>query len=95
MTHEPPRNETPRASAAPAQPFPAAPAAVEELIDSAPTRAEPQASPSYIWFQVLGQFGVFVAFITPLAISLAIRLSELAPGRDEYLGYITGSGPSS
>ncbi|TKJ99987.1 MFS transporter [Plantibacter flavus] len=92
MTHEPPRNETPRASAAPAQPFPAAPAAVEEVIDSAPTRAEPQASPSYIWFQVLGQFGVFVAFITPLAISLAIRLSELAPGRDEYLGYITGSG---
>jgi MFS family permease len=41
---------------------------------------------------VLAQFGVFVAFITPLAISLAIRLSELAPGREEYLGYITGAG---
>ncbi|MFD4407787.1 MFS transporter [Nocardia sp. NPDC058499] len=51
-----------------------------------------KASASYIWFQILAQFGVFVAFITPLAISLAIRLSDLAPGRDEYLGYITGSG---
>jgi MFS family permease len=41
---------------------------------------------------VLGQFGVFVAFITPIAISLSIRLSELAPDNEEYLGYITGAG---
>ncbi|WP_108249366.1 MFS transporter [Planctomonas deserti] len=41
---------------------------------------------------VLAQFGVFVAFITPLAISLAIRVEQLAPGREEYLGYITGAG---
>ncbi|WP_207455300.1 MFS transporter [Herbiconiux sp. SYSU D00978] len=41
---------------------------------------------------VLAQFGVFVAFITPLAISLAIRVQELAPGHEEYLGYITGAG---
>src|SRR3712207_2899627 len=46
----------------------------------------------YIWLMVLAQFGVFVAFITPLAISLSIRLSQLAPGREEYLGYITGAG---
>jgi MFS family permease len=41
---------------------------------------------------VLAQFGVFVAFITPLAISLAIRITQLAPGHDEYLGFITGAG---
>lgn len=92
MTHEPSPSETPSASAAPAQPFPAAPAAVDEIIGSAQTPPETKASTSYIWFQVLGQFGVFVAFITPLAISLAIRLAELAPGHEEYLGYITGSG---
>ena len=41
---------------------------------------------------VLAQFGVFMAFITPIAISLAIRVEELAPGHEEYLGYITGAG---
>ncbi|MCP2167868.1 MFS transporter [Goodfellowiella coeruleoviolacea] len=46
----------------------------------------------YIWLQVLGQFGVFVAFITPIAISLAIRVDQLAPGHEEYLGYVTGAG---
>lgn len=49
-------------------------------------------SRTWIWLMVLAQFGVFVAFITPLAISLAIRLAEIAPGREEYLGYITGAG---
>jgi MFS family permease len=46
----------------------------------------------YIWFMVLAQFGVFMAFITPIAISLAVRLGELAPDNQEYLGYITGAG---
>ena len=75
------------------QSLPLAPGAVEEVIPGSGGSSEgPKASTSYIWFQVIGQFGVFVAFITPLAISLAIRLSELAPGRDEFLAYITGSG---
>ncbi|QHC65669.1 MFS transporter [Rathayibacter sp. VKM Ac-2759] len=74
------------------QPIPAPPGAVEELVLSDAPPPETKASTSYIWFQVLGQFGVFVAFITPLAISLSIRLSTLAPGREEFLGYITGSG---
>ena len=75
------------------QPLPTAPGALAEVMQNAPQPpAEPKASTSYIWFQVLGQFGVFVAFITPLAISLAIRLAEVAPGREEYLGYITGAG---
>jgi MFS family permease len=47
---------------------------------------------TYIWLMVAAQFGVFVAFITPIAISLAIRVGQLAPGHEEYLGYITGTG---
>ncbi|MFG1996872.1 MFS transporter [Actinoplanes sp. NPDC048988] len=47
---------------------------------------------TYIWLIVAAQFGVFVAFITPVAISLAIRVGQLAPGHEEYLGYITGAG---
>src|SRR5690349_4378320 len=54
--------------------------------DMAPVNAR------YIWFMVLAQFGVFMAFITPIAISLAVRLGELAPEHQEYLGYITGAG---
>ncbi|BAL88165.1 putative MFS transporter [Actinoplanes missouriensis 431] len=58
----------------------------------APGPAGQKVSNTYISLIVAAQFGVFVAFITPLAISLAIRVGELAPGREEYLGYITGSG---
>ncbi|WP_197093489.1 MFS transporter [Nonomuraea sp. SBT364] len=49
-------------------------------------------SSQYIGLMVLGQFGVFMAFITPLAISLSIRVDQLAPGNEQYLGYITGVG---
>lgn len=52
----------------------------------------PKVGPRYIWLMVLAQFGVFMAFITPIAISLAIRVQELAPGQDQYLGFITGAG---
>ncbi|WP_314213234.1 MFS transporter [Pseudarthrobacter equi] len=71
-----------------------APAAVVESELPAPTPAPevPKVSARYIWLMVLAQFGVFVAFITPLAISLAIRVNQLAPGNQEYLGYITGAG---
>jgi len=51
----------------------------------------PRVSARYIWLMVLAQFGVFMAFITPVGISLAIRVSQLAPGHEEYLGYITGT----
>lgn len=53
---------------------------------------QPKVGPRYIWLIVLAQFGVFIAFITPLAISLSIRVAQLAPGHEEYLGYITGVG---
>ncbi|MHA7179407.1 MFS transporter [Arthrobacter sp. MDB2-24] len=52
-------------------------------------------SPRYIWLIVFAQFGVFVAFITPLAISLAIRVQQLAPGQEQFLGFITGAGAAA
>lgn len=52
----------------------------------------PRVGSRYIWLMVLAQLGVFVAFITPIAISLSIRLNTLAPGKEELLGYITGTG---
>jgi MFS family permease len=80
------------ASAAAPQPIPLTPPLNQLLVEEPLLPEQPKVSARYIWLQVLGQFGVFVAFITPLAISLAIRVQELAPGREEYLGYVTGSG---
>lgn len=65
--------------------------AVDELSEP-PTPDLPKVGARYIWFMVLAQFGVFMAFITPLAISLSIRVNELAPGRVEALGVITSAG---
>ncbi|WP_345800502.1 MFS transporter [Microbacterium sp. AZCO] len=65
--------------------------AVEEITEAPPSDL-PKVGPRYIWFMVLANFGVFMAFITPLAISLTIRVNSLAPGHPEYLGFITGAG---
>ena len=62
------------------------------VAEAAPHEDLPPVNARYIWFMVLAQFGVFMAFITPIAISLAVRLGELAPANQEYLGYITGAG---
>ena len=95
MTTAPP-DLTPLARTPQAFPLASSPAAdsivAEEIAAGIDSTEGKKAGSLYIWLQVLGQFGVFVAFITPIAISLAIRLAELAPGREEYLGYITGSG---
>lgn len=56
---------------------------------------QPLVSARYIWLMVLAQFGVFTAFITPLAISLSVRVAALAPGHEQYLGYITGAGAAA
>ncbi|MFC5752724.1 MFS transporter [Actinomadura rugatobispora] len=52
----------------------------------------PPAGAGYIRLLVFAVFGVYMAFVTPIAISLAIRVDDLAPGHEEYLGYITGAG---
>lgn len=46
----------------------------------------------YLWFVIGATFGVYLAFITPIAISLALKVGQLAPAHQEYLGYITGTG---
>ena len=60
-----------------------------------PAPALPKVSARYIWLMVLAQFGVFMAFITPLGISLSVKLAQVAPGHEEYLGYITGAGAAT
>src|SRR6478735_3457472 len=73
-------------------PLPTVNASVVGEASAVPPEDLPKVSARYIWFMVLAQFGVFMAFITPIAISLAIRVAEIAPEHQEYLGYITGSG---
>ncbi|MFE4835227.1 MFS transporter [Arthrobacter sp. NPDC056691] len=51
----------------------------------------PKVGAKYIWFILLGLFGAYIALVTPMALSLAIRIKELAPNNEEYLGYIIGS----
>ncbi len=88
-----PSNDEPLITPLPAStPAPAVNAVeLDQTATAGPTDL-PKVGARYIWFMVLAQFGVFMAFITPLAISLSIRVAELAPGHDEVLGYITGAG---
>ncbi|WP_456284647.1 MFS transporter [Microbacterium sp. JZ101] len=87
-----PTNDEPLVTPLPAS-TPSPTANAVELEGAARSAPElPKVGPRYIWFMVLAQFGVFMAFITPLAISLTIRVNTLAPGHPEYLGYITGAG---
>jgi MFS family permease len=88
-----PSNEEPLVTPLPASvPGPVLDALVVDDAASGVGDDLPKVSARYIWFMVLAQFGVFMAFITPLAISLSIKVNTLAPGREEYLGYITGAG---
>ncbi|GAA2077267.1 MFS transporter [Microbacterium hatanonis] len=81
---------TPLAATLPAAPVDST--ATAEETDASARPDLPKVGSRYIWFMVLAQFGVFMAFITPLAISLTIRVNTLAPGHPEYLGFITGAG---
>lgn len=88
-----PSEHTPATDTPMPQPIPPVPATAADLIDIPVPAAEmPRVGPRYVWFMTLAQLGVFMAFITPLAISLAIRVNTLAPGHPEYLGLITGAG---
>src|SRR5438128_2297474 len=50
-----------------------------------------KASASYLTLISLANFGVAMAFIVPMSYSLAVRISQLAPGHEELLGYVTGT----
>lgn len=55
--------------------------------------SEPQQpmSRSYIFWLMLASFGASMAMMVPLSYGIAVRITELAPGHEEVLGYITGS----
>ncbi len=50
-----------------------------------------RASVSYLALMSLANFGVSMAFIVPMSYSLAVRISQLAPGHEEVLGYVAGT----
>ncbi|WP_350351709.1 MFS transporter [Microbacterium sp. A8/3-1] len=52
----------------------------------------PRAKKSWITLLVVGLFGAYIAFVTPIAISLAYRVDNVAPGHEEYLGYVISIG---
>lgn len=54
---------------------------------------EPQSpvSRGYIFWLMVASFGASMAMMVPLSYGIALRITELAPGREEVLGYITGT----
>lgn len=87
-------SETPPVSVAPESPVTGARGFEEETVPAAPVQEAdlPKVSAKYIWLMVLAQLGVFIAFITPIAISLAVKVSQITPGQEQNLGYILGAG---
>ncbi|YCK81319.1 MFS transporter [Arthrobacter sp. D3-18] len=53
---------------------------------------EPQSpvSRSYIFWLMLASFGASIAMMVPLSYGIAVRITELAPGQEQVLGFITG-----
>lgn len=47
-------------------------------------------SKGYIFWLMLASFGASIAMMVPLSYGIAVRITELAPGHEEVLGYITG-----
>lgn len=57
---------------------------------SAPEPTAPM-SRGYIFWLMLASFGSSIAMMVPLSYGIAVRITELAPGHEQVLGYITGS----
>lgn len=77
-----------------AEPVPGNETALEDAgATSRPASPEPliPVSRSYILWLMLASFGASIAMMVPLAYGIAVRITELAPGSEEVLGYITGT----
>ncbi|WP_345800127.1 MFS transporter [Microbacterium sp. AZCO] len=63
------------------------------LASATGTDVEPQTpmSKGYIFWLMLASFGASMAMMVPLSYGIAVRITELAPGHEEVLGYITGT----
>jgi MFS family permease len=48
-------------------------------------------SRAYLAWIMLASFGASIAIMVPISYSLAVRIDELVPGREELLGYVTGT----
>ncbi|MEU1183266.1 MFS transporter [Streptomyces sp. NPDC005820] len=66
---------------------PAAPPATPEIEAPALQRV----GRDYLAWLMIASFGGALALMVPLSYSLAVRISDLAPGHEERLGYVTGS----
>lgn len=73
---------------APADTEPSQPAPVGGTDAAEPTQP---VSKGYIVWLMLASFGASMAMMVPLAYGIAVRITELAPGHEEVLGYITGT----
>jgi MFS family permease len=60
-------------------------------ISTIPDEPQSPVSRSYIFWLMLASFGASIAMMVPLSYGIAVRISELAPGHEEVLGYITGT----
>ncbi|KQQ94219.1 MFS transporter [Leifsonia sp. Leaf325] len=65
---------------------------IEQLAAATSGADRPKVSATFITLLALGLFGTYLAFVTPIAISLAIRVNALAPDNAEYLGIVLGFG---
>ncbi len=75
-----------------AEPLPGNVSGSQDTASPSPT-GEPlvPVSRSYIVWLMLASFGASMAMMVPLAYGIAVRITELAPGSEEVLGYITGT----
>jgi MFS family permease len=60
-------------------------------VSTIPDEPQSPVSRSYIFWLMLASFGASIAMMVPLSYGIAVRISELAPGHEEVLGYITGT----
>lgn len=69
---------------------PGEPLGEQVVATAAHTNEPPKVGARYIWLLLIALFGIYIAEVTPIAISLAIRIKQIAPDHEEYLGYVIG-----
>ena len=63
---------------------------VAPAVDIAAAESQQPMSTGYIVWLMLASFGASMAMMVPLSYGIAVRITELAPGHEEFLGFITG-----
>lgn len=67
------------------------PASASDKVKSNADEPLSPVSKGYIFWLMLASFGASIAMMVPLSYGIAVRITELAPGHEEVLGYITGT----